>query len=854
MHRKTVPMLLMLLLMMTVFPSLSVSAADSKVTTVNILNYGADGTDNTDDTIAVQKALNTALSLSADNKVKVVFPKGRYYVCAPEGQSARSLKIYSNTIVELEEGAEIIRSADTPSTYIFTSSSQHSIIFRGGKINGNVRDGKTARGLMSLRDISGLDINEVDFTSFCGTHAILLDGIQNLNVSACSFSGFRRFTGTLEEYRAQTSATSYWASEALHIDFDFLYGRTMNNVTVSDCTFDGCTSGVGTHHVVEGYVAKNIKITNNVFNNCYYCGCNATAFKDFEFSGNVAAGTPTLLLAQNVTGSIHDNYSDSSALKVSTNTMKNIYQFGINCMELYKMNAISVSNNKDRDTGLIKTMNSTDVEIYNNILYVGSYTGTDSDMNCGIKVYNGAKARIYANTVRGAASSGILSDRSDTEITGNTVYSCNEGISVQGGTDSNVNDNTVINCGSGISLYSTVRASVSGNKVSTSQYSGIVLLECESARLNENTVISCTDGIVLGDTRCETVSGNILSAQTADAISINDGSSVKAVEKNSFFENSGNDISLNTGSEVTLVKGNASDKGSLTTDETGSVSCFIPENVHEHSFMRQSTKSPGCTSAGCSVSVCRDCGLQYCSALYTPIGHRFTASVQQPTYSSQGKTVHTCSICNMNYTDRYKQCITLDDVNGMKALVNSANSVKLSWNKVSGASSYAVYVYNKSLRRWEYYKATNTNTMVVNGLNAGEAYAFTARAVKNTASGKVMSPNFRNFRTSTKPAKVSFTAKSAKAKTVTLNWNKVKGATSYAVFYKTKTSKWVKLATVNNKTTTFTKTGLKEGGAYYFTVRAYRTYEGVTYGGDFTAKGVTVKSTPKTTATKKDSK
>ena len=49
-------------------------------------------------------------------------------------------------------------------------------------------------------------------------------------------------------------------------------------------------------------------------------------------------------------------------------------------------------------------------------------------------------------------------------------------------------------------------------------------------------------------------------------------------------------------------------------------------------------------------------------------------------------------------------------------------------------------------------------------------------------------------------------------------------------------------------------TGLKEGGAYYFTVRAYRTYEGVTYGGDFTAKGVKVMSTPKVTETKKDSK
>lgn len=841
-------MLLLLLLMMTAFASFPVSAAGAKVTTVNVLNYGANGQDGIDDTIAIQKALNTALNLGGTDMVKVVFPKGRYIVCAPEGYSVRSLKIYSNTILEFEEGAEIMRSENAPNSYVFTSASQHQISFIGGIINGNVCDTKVARGIMSLRDITGLKLENVDFTSFCGTHAVLLDGISSLDVNGCSFKDFKLFTGTPEEYREQTNATSYWASEALHIDFNFYNGRPMANVSVTNCTFENCASGVGTHHVIEGYIGQDIKIRNNTFNNCYYCGCNATAFTDFEFSGNVAVNTPTLLLAQNVKGSIHDNYSDSSGLKVSTNTMKNIYQFGINCMELYKMNAISVSNNKDRYTGIIKTMNSTDVEIYNNTICVGAYMGTNSDANCGIKVYNGAKANVYNNTVGGDVNSGICSDNSFTQITGNTVYNCADGIKVIGGSDCSVENNSAVSCGKGVCVYRSTAAQVSGNKTDAP----ILLSFSEGSVLTDNNVLS--GGITLEGGTAERIGGNVISSVGSDALSLTSGAFADAVEGNSFFNNKGADLSLTEGSRAADVKGNVSDKNSILTDDTSTIDELVSGDIHVHSFMTRSTKAARCASAGSVIKYCSDCGLEYCSQLYAPTRHSYSTSVKAPSYTSGGKTTHICAACRRVYYDNYTQALTLADVSGMKALANSAAAVKLSWNKVSGAGSYAVYVYNKELKRWQYYKTVSTNTVVVGGLNAGEAYAFTARAIMNTASGKVMSPNFENYKTSTKPARVSFTVKSAKPKTAVVNWSKVKGATSYAVFYKTKTSSWVKLATVNNKTTSFTKTGLKEGGAYYFTVRAYRTYEGVTYGGDFTAKGVTVKSAPKVTETKKVNK
>lgn len=183
------------------------------------------------------------------------------------------------------------------------------------------------------------------------------------------------------------------------------------------------------------------------------------------------------------------------------------------------------------------------------------------------------------------------------------------------------------------------------------------------------------------------------------------------------------------------------------------------------------------------------------------------------------------------------------NVTGMKAAATSANAVKLTWNKVTGADGYVVYLYNKSAKKWERYAKTTggNNVQLVNKLNPGEAYAFTARAYK-TANGKEkLSPSFTNFKTSTNPAKVSFSVTSKAKGSATYSWKKVTGATSYALYYKASLgASWKKVGTVNNRTTSFTKTGLRSGTGY-FTVRAYKTYEGVTHGGSFETKTCKIK-------------
>ena len=173
------------------------------------------------------------------------------------------------------------------------------------------------------------------------------------------------------------------------------------------------------------------------------------------------------------------------------------------------------------------------------------------------------------------------------------------------------------------------------------------------------------------------------------------------------------------------------------------------------------------------------------------------------------------------------------NVTGMTATSVGTNSVKLQWNKVSGAQGYVVYLYDKAAKKWKRYKKTETaaNTITVTGLNAGEAYAFTARAYTMSGTKEILSPSFTNYKVATAPAKVNFTITARQKGKAVLNWTKVAGATSYAIYYKPNGGSWSKIATVNNSTTSYTYTKVRSGDTGYLTVRAFKNFEGVIRGG-----------------------
>lgn len=152
----------------------------------------------------------------------------------------------------------------------------------------------------------------------------------------------------------------------------------------------------------------------------------------------------------------------------------------------------------------------------------------------------------------------------------------------------------------------------------------------------------------------------------------------------------------------------------------------------------------------------------------------------------------------------------------VKAKSASYNSVKLSWNKVSGASKYAIY---QSTNEKSGYKKLATvssklTSYKVKGLKTGVHYFYKVYAIKSGVRGKASSVVY----SAPKPDKVKqITTGSGGNKKAVISWTKPKAAKTYRVYRSTNRSTgYQRIATVSS--TSYTDTNLKDGTTYYYKV------------------------------------
>lgn len=149
----------------------------------------------------------------------------------------------------------------------------------------------------------------------------------------------------------------------------------------------------------------------------------------------------------------------------------------------------------------------------------------------------------------------------------------------------------------------------------------------------------------------------------------------------------------------------------------------------------------------------------------------------------------------------------------------TANSVKLSWSKVSGATDYVVYQNGKLSY------VTKTNSVTANkSLLPGTVYKFTVRARVNASGKYYLSPTSYAVSAKTAPAAVSgFSAEAKTADSVTLSWKADPNAENYQIFM-VKDGKNELIATSSKNVTEHTVYGLEECTEYSFRIRALGSY------------------------------
>ena len=245
---------------------------------------------------------------------------------------------------------------------------------------------------------------------------------------------------------------------------------------------------------------------------------------------------------------------------------------------------------------------------------------------------------------------------------------------------------------------------------------------------------------------------------------------------------------------------------------------------------------------------------QYTGSTYTPnvtvtdssTGKTLVAGTDYTiTYSNNtnpGTASITVTALSKNYTGSkvipFK--ITSAAVSGLRTSTIKNNSIKLAWTAQDYADGYQIC--NSSNR---VVATTSKNSYTVKGLTSCTTYKFKVRSYVENADGSV---SYGDFSTAVSAKTLlntpTLTAKSTSKGKVRLTWTKVSKATGYEIYYSTKKNGiYTRLKTVSaSSSRKYVDSGLASGEKYYYTIRAYRTTNGVkTYSSYNTVKSVKVK-------------
>ena len=177
--------------------------------------------------------------------------------------------------------------------------------------------------------------------------------------------------------------------------------------------------------------------------------------------------------------------------------------------------------------------------------------------------------------------------------------------------------------------------------------------------------------------------------------------------------------------------------------------------------------------------------------------------------------------------------VTVGQVKGVKVTSKETTTIKLSWNKVSKATGYRVYMYNSSKKKYEYLGKTNGTSYTMKKLKTAQEYKIKIRAYRTLKNKNYYGSYSSVITTTTKPIEVNNLKATAQSDTmITLSWDKVTRASGYKVYaYNTSTKKYEEKASVSKNSAKITE--LTQAKTYKIKVRAYKTVNKKNYYGAY---------------------
>lgn len=499
------------------FEPVSAYAEEYEVTQKSFDDYGSTESGND-----IWAKLKKAQNASASEYTVVVVKKGTYEI-------KRSLQMYSNTKLVLEDGVTLVRSdANLNSGLIYNHGSLPSAVASQLKENGisdpswkniggyNLSNNITIEGhgsatidggniaaasdtsdLVRFDHAQNISVTGVTFKNVYGAHHLEFVGVKNGTISGCTFTGFRRLKGhendrdygrecieidscwadNTSKLSDPNKASDKWASSTL-VD-----GTNCQNITVNGCKFYNIASALGQHHWSSDSRYKNssnIKFTNNTIT-------GGTSDKMLRHGINVGGLDNVTVTGNTITGyfyrGIHVFHSKNAVIK--NNTLNGCYA-GIYARAAAQSTVIEGNTVKNSAWGAVCATSSAKPSSI-------SCNAISGSKKHGIYVTSTSVKTIASNSISSTKKYGIYVKGKVTSIASNRIASPGSyGILTLGSSKvASISKNTVSKakkagvCTSGKSKVTTI----SKNKITKAKKYGIYLgSKAKKAKVKKNTV------------------------------------------------------------------------------------------------------------------------------------------------------------------------------------------------------------------------------------------------------------------------------------------------------------------------------------------------------------------------------
>jgi parallel beta-helix repeat protein len=793
---------------------------------------------------AIQEVLNTANEeATVDKMYKVVLPENSIL------KIDASLVIYSNTYFDLN-GSTLLRDFSKSASMLRIGKSSDENTGYDGYGNITVTNGtfdgwdnemeQCTSNLIRVGHSRNITFENLILTDNVSSHFIELGGSKDVTINNCQFSN---------QYLAANDTTAH---EAIQIDaleevsfplYETYDGTACRDITITNCTFDNVTRGVGSHAVIlddNGYY-YNIVVTDNTFTNISDYGVNTLCWINSKINNNVFKSCNKGILFRSIRSDLYRMYNGTLTAPITdcgsqiynntiSTTNEGIKLYGKNVKTNYKWKL------SDGTSGTVPAgdYNLSNIQVSNNII---STEGT------AISVYHTTESTIYNNTITLSGNTDnayglyLASNSYSNKIKNNSI-TCQTGYTKQAGT---------------YLMSSSSKNSIASNTITGNFQDAISLnSSSNSCTVNSNNITNTiAHGVYTNGTKNTVITNNTMDSEKGSGISIRENSSAKLIQGNNLSFSKGTSIVIDSSTATNILKNylNKGNNGIYTNN--ANVTNIKYNQCKNNSFGIYIKKSSAKYVYGNTINNESTYGIRSTSSAITYLNkNNITNAKKYGIYatSSSGQINNNTIKNSGNYAMRFDKKSTnqiyfntfsknsLGNIylDGAKAKVatnittptapnvkNIAyNKNKLSWKKVASSTQYKVYRSTDN-KNFKYIGTSSGNSFIDKKAQTGVKYYYKIRAI-NCASLAVINSSYSSTKQGYTKGVDSInkvTAVQKSGKKITVSWSSDIVPEKYVVYRKVGNSPFKKIATINGSTEKYVDKNVEKNKTYVYKLK-----------------------------------